>query len=161
MSIEAQGQFALADVWRSNLLLSRDFLILSSILGAVLIAYATMGFVLNPAGRINHVVVFFVGLLFPGYVWFCALRRSRRALAGTPALQGAVKYEFDESGMRFDALHSRGEINWAAVVEWKEGKHVFLLYRSPGMAEIIPKRFFKNLSDVDSVRRLLASHVPE
>lgn len=160
MPIEAQGQFAVADIWRGNLLLARDMLIISTLLGGILVAYAVLGFVLESAGWINHVLVLAIGLLLPTYVWTAAFIRSRRTLSDTPNLRGTVQYEFDDGGFRVLALHSSGETKWTAILKWKEGKHVFLLYRAPKIAEIIPKRFFKNPADVKYVRNLLEKYMP-
>jgi hypothetical protein len=157
--IEASGQFALGDVWSGTRVISRDYLVSFSGLGAILVLYGATGFIFDERGWANHVAVMAVGVVIPAYVWLTRFNRCRETFKGTPNLKGNVRYEFDDAGLRVVALHSSGETQWDTIVKWKEGKKVFVLYRTPKLGEIIPKRFFNSGVDVERLRELLVAHV--
>ena len=140
-------------------MISRDHLIIFSGLGAILVLYGTLGFIFDEGGWANHVAVITVGVMIPAFVWLAILNRCRETFKGTPNLKGSVRYEFDDVGFRVVALHSTGETQWGAITKWKEGKRVFVLYRSPKLAEIVPKRFFENAANVNALRELLKTRV--
>lgn len=102
------------------------------------------------------------GSLVYGMVWFGALvpYRARRTFRQRKDLQRETAFVASEAGLAASNEYAQGSKPWADFLKWKEGKHVFLLYLSDGMYQIVPKRFFSSDSDMDEFRRLLGKYVP-
>ncbi|MGB6477239.1 MAG: YcxB family protein, partial [Candidatus Sulfotelmatobacter sp.] len=85
--------------------------------------------------------------------------RSYRTKTGSPVLQGLVRYQFDDDGIRLFTPHSQADVKWPAFIKWKEGKNTFFTYQTPKIGNVIPKRFFQNPTDIDAVRTLMRTHI--
>lgn len=155
MQIQAEGKFTTTDVWRGSRLAARKLLIIISLLGLLILAFATFLSFGDEDGWRGQLIFFGLGLFLTVYVWLLLFYKASRQTKKSPNLQGIVRYKFDDEGFGFQALHSQAEIKWAALVKWKEGKHCFLIYTSPSLGNIIPKRFFQSATDVDTVRGFL------
>ncbi|HVU51319.1 MAG TPA: YcxB family protein [Polyangia bacterium] len=68
-----------------------------------------------------------------------------------------ASYRFDADGVTFRTAGSTTTSAYRSIGEYREGEAAFLLYHSPGVAHIIPKRAFSP-GDVARVRALLAAN---
>lgn len=159
MAICAEGKFTFTDVCRGMCLFFRRALVVLSALGVLTLVFAALLARTSPEGWRRQWVLICVGIFWLVYLWIVILYRSNKTLKQTPNLQGVVRYVFDDPGYLLEAMHSRAEVKWSAMVKWKEGKHTFLFYGNPKIASIVPKRFFQNGADVDAVHKLLQANV--
>jgi YcxB-like protein len=102
-------------------------------------------------------IVLLVALVSP------ALRRRqvRRLYAGTPALAGAKRYEFNEEGLTLSNASASHLLRWSAFVQAAETPEFFLLYYSKGCAYYLPRRGIGSETQVDAVRQLLRDQLGE
>ena len=111
------------------------------------------------AGWTGEPIFLALGVFWIVYLWPFMAYRTRVTLKKTPNLQGDVRFEFDENGFAVNGVHARAEIKWAALSKWIETKKSFLLYQNPKIGSLVPKRFFRNPGDVETVRGFLRSAV--
>jgi len=159
VSIQAEGKFTLADVWRGARLASRRMLVSTTLIGLLLLAALLFLGIFSPKFLREQWLLIVLSVFWASYLWIFLLYSSYRTLKKSPNLQGTVRYQFDDSGYRLEALHTQAEVKWGAMVKWREGKYTFLFYSNPRIASVIPKRFFQSSADVDAVRNFLRTHV--
>jgi len=159
MTIEANGKFTFLDLWRGNMFFYRGNLFFFSILGCLSLGLGVFLSIVGDGGMRGQLPTIFVGLFVALYLWGAILYRSYRNWKVTPGLKGLVQYRFDDGGIAIEGPYFRGEVKWPGIVKWREGKHTFLIYSNPKIANIVPKRFFRNPLEVDAVRRLLRDNV--
>jgi hypothetical protein len=85
-------------------------------------------------------------------------KQARKLLADMKADQGDFSYRFDGEGITIRAPGTSGSAAWRIIHRWKETPLTFLVYASPGLAKIIPKKAF-SAADVEAVRALLVAKV--
>jgi len=159
MPIQAEGKFAVVDVFRGSRLLARKSIVLLTILGLLLLAESVVLMLLEKGGWRERWYLFALGIFLIVYMWPYIYYRARRQIKRTPNLQSIVRYEFDEDGYVMTAAHSTADVKWTAVAKWKEGKHSFVMFANANIGSLIPKHFFQNSSDVDAFRGLLQAKV--
>jgi YcxB-like protein len=159
MPIEAEGLFTLSDVWRGTRFVWRKVLAIYSVLGLMIIAGAGVLIWHDEAKWKEQLPWIAVGLFVIAYFWIFAFYRSYRTKRGSPVLQGLVRYQFDDDGIRLVTPHSQADVKWPAFIKWTEGKYTLLTYQTPKIGNMIPKRFFQSPADVDAVRALMRTHI--
>jgi hypothetical protein len=159
MKTVAQGQFTATDVWQGLVLISRKLLVRFTITGLVILIGAIVYGGSDGANTTTRPILIIVGIFFLVWLWLILFVQSRRMVKTVPNMKGPIRYEFDDAGVLIVALHASTEMQWASILQWKENKNVFLLYQSPQLAQIIPKRFFGNEQDVMAVRELLRTNI--
>ena len=159
MLIRAEGKFSTKDVWRGSVRHGWKPIAFATAFGVLVLAVAAFFSVSSEDGWRGQLVFFGLGLFLTVYIWVFLLYRAYRQVKLSPNLQGTVRFQFDDAGFVAEASHTRVENKWTGIVKWKEGKHCFLVYTNPSMANIIPKRFFQSPPDVDAVRELFRTHI--
>lgn len=159
MPIEAEGLYTLTDVWRGTRLVWRKVLAIYSALGLIIIAGAGVLMWDDESKWKDQLPWMAVGLFLIAFFWIFGFYRSYRTKKGTPVLQGIVRFQFDDDGIHLTTPHSQADVKWPALIKWKEGKHTFLTYQTPKIANVIPKRFFRSPADVDAMRSLMRTHI--
>jgi hypothetical protein len=96
----------------------------------------------------------FVAVLFASPRW--RARQLLRALAAGGDRHAS--FRFDAEGVTYRTAGSTTTTSYRSLVEYRETKSSFLVYASPGIANIVPKRAFSP-SDVARVGALLAANV--
>jgi hypothetical protein len=161
VSIHAEGEFTLTDVWSGMMLHARKTALVFAALGVAMLFFATMGSFMGLriiGGARNELVLAGVGIFWIVYCPLRVLINSRSNLKN-PTLQGLARYDFNQEGYTRTNPNSRGELKWSALSSWREGKNTFLFFPSPKSAILIPKRFFKNSADISSLRQILNANV--
>lgn len=69
---------------------------------------------------------------------------ARRQLATRRYLSEEMRYSFDAKGIRLAAPSFTTSLKWSLLRAVRETKTSFLLYEGPGIARIVPKRFFSS-----------------
>jgi hypothetical protein len=159
MLITAQGEFMLKDLRRGLLFAAKR--VWCSIFVIELLAMGTVYF-LSSTGNIDRALLINIFIWLPllvAVMAFLVFFRSYRMKRKSPALQGIIRYEFDDSGIKLAGDYSSTEIRWPAVIKWRANKSTLLMYATPHLANIIPKRFFNSVEDVTAVQNLFRTHV--
>ena len=91
---------------------------------------------------------------------FVAPRMRARKLLESLAKGGDrhASFRFDGDGVTFRTAGSTTTSAYRSIAEYSEGKTSFLVYHSPGVANVIPKRAFSP-GDLARVSALLAANV--
>jgi len=128
-----------------------------SLLGGILILYTLYEYLKIGAreGATNtsfsFLMPFLAGVLFvslpllqAGLVW----RRN-------PSVKNTVTCWADEEGFNQQTTNSDLTVKWPAIIKFKETRNLFLVYPSKQFCYLIPKRAFKDESQVKEFRKLL------
>ena len=159
MSIDATGQFTLADVWRGTLMMSKAYLIWFSVIALACFGLSALMLFWPDEDRSVWSLFFTLGIIFSILPWSKVFYRSYRSWKGSPIFRGSLRWHFDDAGYAIEGLNVKAERGWAGIIKWKEGKHLFLLMPQPKLGEMIPKHFFANSADVSAFRELLRTNV--
>jgi YcxB-like protein len=159
MPITAVGQYRFADMLRGALLAARRAILFFLLVTLVVIALETYRGRHSQEGWQGEIFVIGLCVFLVIYVFGRISYRAYRNLKTSPNLQGAVQYVFDDVGVRIEAQHSTSELRWPAMIKWKHGNKMFLLYSSSRIANMIPQRFFANSEDVSAVRELFRNKI--
>jgi YcxB-like protein len=84
---------------------------------------------------------------------------ARRQWKTQWALREPVTLCFDAGGVRAIWSDSSSSAAWKSVRAVRETRSLFLLYYAPGMAHIVPKRFFRDAAEMAAFRALVASAI--
>jgi hypothetical protein len=159
MATTAQGEFSTQDLRRGILFVAQRvwvtlLVVLLLVIGADLLVNSHRG-----QDWTDQLPMLLAPILLVAFMSINLFSRSRQMKRKSPALQGLIKYEFDDVGMRIAGPHTSAEMRWPSFVKWRENKTTFLVYSSPRLAQIVPKRFFSSPEDVTAVQNLLRTHV--
>jgi hypothetical protein len=86
---------------------------------------------------------------------FVRLRRMVR----TPGMEGKRIYIFSDDGIRFESELGTTTVKWEAYGQVRETRNYFLLFATPGFANILPKRYFSNKDQINDFRSLVRDHL--
>lgn len=102
-------------------------------------------------------LITFTGLF---YLVNCQMKlRAKKQLGDNPSLQGPVEVELNEEGLSWTGTDHRGQSTWSAFVNFLESDNLFVIFYSPQLARILPKRGFASEADVSAMREILASQI--
>jgi hypothetical protein len=161
VAIHAEGEFTLADLWSGSMLHARTTVMIFAALGIAMLFVATMGVfvrIRSIGSTRDEVALVIVGMFWIMYYPLMIYFRCARNLK-SPALQGLVRCDFTPAGYTRETPRTRSEIKWNDIVKWRDGKTSFLLYPTPRSFIVIPKRFFQNSADIDSLRDILKAKI--
>ncbi len=91
-------------------------------------------------------------LLIP---WWGAWRQYRKL----QHLRERVTYRLNEFGAQAEGENYRGEIAWKLIHAVRETKTLFLVYHTPEVAWVIPKRFFASDLGIEAFRGYSERHL--
>jgi hypothetical protein len=74
--------------------------------------------------------------------WGAPYINARRQFRNTPSAHGAIALDVQDRGPHFRTADSDASVSWSRYVNWAEDDCVFVLFSSPWMFVIIPKRAF-------------------
>jgi hypothetical protein len=87
-----------------------------------------------------------------------AFVRVKMLLRGE-GVDGKRRYTFSNEGVRIETRLANGQAKWLAFRQVRESKRYFLLYSAPGLAHVIPKRYFHDNTSMEEFRSLLRAHI--
>lgn len=76
-----------------------------------------------------------------------------------PSLRAPFTIEVVAEGLNYTSDVANADLTWDYFPKWKENKHLFLLYHSDDLYQIIPKRIFKDSQDQGALRTALSAHI--
>jgi hypothetical protein len=86
-------------------------------------------------------------------------RNTKQQFAENPGLAEAEELEINEEGLRSITASSESMQKWNVFVSYGETKDLFAIFHSPKLARLIPKRAFKDETQVLEMRNLLATNI--
>jgi hypothetical protein len=102
---------------------------------------------------------FILSVVFAAVLFVSPRLRARKLLeAIAKGGDRRASYRFDDEGVTFRTAGSTMTSAYRSLVEYAEGKTAFLIYGSPGVANIVPKRAFSP-EELARVRAWLAANV--
>ncbi len=114
--------------------------------GMVLLLLASvLAGILLPGGRQTLQSLMPVYLLFGAIVlviWLGPWQAARSQFRGQPAARGPKTLTTTDSGMEWEGTTAKSEVHWPAYVRWCESNSMLLIYPSPALFVIVPKRAF-------------------
>ena len=60
----------------------------------------------------------------------------------TTEAQGQIELDVQDVGLRFRSVSTDGLVSWKGYIKWIEDERVFVLFSSPQIFVLIPKRAF-------------------
>ena len=117
-----------------------------------------LAFLLTPLGAIQIYLVFttpdqswlrwalplttftIAALLF--IQWGAPYLNAKRQFRNTPSSQGQIELDVQDVGLRFRSVSTDGLVSWKGYIKWIEDERVFVLFSSPQIFVLIPKRAF-------------------
>jgi hypothetical protein len=75
---------------------------------------------------------------------FLIPRRARRLFAQQKNLRRPTVFHWDDHGLSWTSVQSSGTTPWTDYLKWRENEHMFLLYHSDLMFQMLPKRAFRD-----------------
>jgi hypothetical protein len=162
VSISAEGQLTLADLWKGSLLHSRKTVALFTVLGLAMLGVAIVAMLHGwnrPGAARDERALLGIGVFWIAYGPLAILYRCNANLRRNPGLQGSLRYRFNEDGYVRESQQGSGNLKWNALVGWRESDSSLLFYPSPKSFIIVPKRFFQSPADVNSLHGILQSAV--
>jgi hypothetical protein len=72
-----------------------------------------------------------------------------------PALKGTHRLVFSETGVSGISDLVRGEARWDTFIKWRESPDLFVLYSSPELMHVVPKRWFSEPGAITDFQQLL------
>ena len=94
------------------------------------------------------------------FVFVLPLLSARRVLKDERVKQG-VSYQFSDSGIHVETSVSKADLSWAAIRRVSELRSAFLVFTSPNIASMLPKRCLHSAQSVADLRELFRAHVPK
>jgi YcxB-like protein len=100
--------------------------------------------VLRPSGPAlsNFGPLFVLAAIWAAVIWGAPWLAARKQFSKQPAVQGPRMTIFDSAGVHQRWNTGSSEVDWKNYIRQLEGPNQFLLYSSPVMFNIIPKRAF-------------------
>ena len=74
--------------------------------------------------------------------WGAPYLNAKRQFRNTPSSHGQIELEVQDVGLRFRSVSTDGSVSWKHFIKWIEDESVFVLFSSPQIFVLIPKRAF-------------------
>ena len=74
--------------------------------------------------------------------WGAPCLNAKRQFRNTPSSQGQIELDVQDVGLRFRSVSTDGLVSWKHFIKWIEDESVFVLFSSPQIFVLIPKRAF-------------------
>lgn len=140
----------------------------SGVRSAIIIALISLGYFISVLGRIIRegyrpsiqtylFLIIIVGLIYlPVYI-----RRSiHRAVKAGKLSHQTLHCRFTDREVQVRTEASHIELSWDKVFGVLEDRHYFAIYTSKSQMLLIPKRFFKRIEDINTLRDMVIQSLP-
>ena len=122
-------------------------------------AYIIFGFFNNKSNlpTIFGISFFFLYLL----AWYSIYvpYKAKKVYKQQKSLQIPFEVVVTKEGLNCSNEIGKSSIPWSNFLKWKENKNLFLIYHSDVIFQMLPKRLFKDLDELNSFRLVLSSNI--
>ena len=101
-----------------------------------------------------------VAILWAVIMWAIPWLSARTQFLKQPAAQGARTLLVDETGIRWRWSGGSSDVEWRNYIRYFESKRMFLLYLSPVVFNMVPKRALTAVQ-ISEFRRILEQKIPK
>jgi hypothetical protein len=98
--------------------------------------------------------------VFVAYFTLCPYYSARKQFSGSPSAKLTTNLEASDDAIHFKTEESNSSTSWRNFVKWRERKSVFVLFTSPVVSFVLPKRAFTS-EQVLEFREMLKRNVPD
>ena len=81
--------------------------------------------------------------------------RVARVWKKEPSVHDSLMVDIGEDELHIVSQHEDGRIKWSAFSRFLETKNLFLIFRQRNVFNVIPKRIFRDASEIENFRQLL------
>jgi hypothetical protein len=74
--------------------------------------------------------------------WGAPYLNARRQFRNTPSARGQITLDLQDGGLHFRSTNTDGSVSWQHYIKWIEDERVFVLFSSPLIFVLVPKRAF-------------------
>lgn len=124
------------------------------VLGILGIIVGIAGIVIVPAMIAGYCAVLLGAFLVLSVTLFHRLRVAR-LWKKEPNISKPLFVDISEDDLHIISAHEEGIIKWEAFNRFMETKKIFMIFRQRSMFNVIPKRVFGDLNEVEKFRKLL------
>jgi hypothetical protein len=126
-----------------------------------MLCFGAIAVVMKPELQVLQQLLPFMGiiLVWMGLLWWMPKWSAAKQFKGSPASQGEVTLTASTVGICIKSQQSETNSKWESYVRWVENKNVIVLFTSPLVFLVIPKRAFLE-DQLVSFRTLLSENIP-
>jgi hypothetical protein len=163
MEIPFAGQITQADYLQAQALhnkASKAPLVLGTIAGAMLITTGLASFSEPAIFGTALPVIAFLAILAVATWWalrFQAINNWKKSKTFQNPFSGTIT----SNRIHFDAAYSESSQSWEVYIHYKQSPTMILLYQSPNLMNIFPKKFFKSDQDWEAFIKLVQENILE
>jgi FtsH-binding integral membrane protein len=119
------------------------------ITGALVLVVMHIVFSLDGYNLEAGIVASLVGILIYTLLILRSINSTKRIPKDDGAILGTKVLEFTEDGITHTDANSNGFSKWSAIKYLQQGSKAFYLYMDTNLAILIPKRCFKDMTEMD------------
>jgi hypothetical protein len=86
---------------------------------------------------------------------------SAGRVASEERFKRGIRYRISGAGVHVESYVSTSDLQWGAFRHAIEIRSAFLLFTSPSLVQVLPRRCFASETDIAVVRDLLRVHIPK
>ncbi len=153
-----------ADYWRATTwLTARRLALVLVVWGLVFVAWLAMLLFVErgPLTRNQIVTTLLALLMWPTLLALFTWMTAQRHWNTSPSLREPVRYMFTAAGLAAEGRSFTARHEWEGLQRVLETHRDFLVFVGPNAATVIPKRCFAGPQQVEVLRSLLRTHMPE
>jgi hypothetical protein len=94
------------------------------------------------------------------FVFIVPLLAARRVMRNEQVQRG-VSYQLSDAGIHLETSISKTDLSWAAIRRVIELRSAFLVFTSPNIAFMLPRRCFDSAQAATTLRELFRAQVPK
>lgn len=102
-------------------------------------------------------VLFWIFLAFVKFVLIPQVAQKR--FMQQKGLQRPCTLSWNEDTFSMESPTGVSHTPWLDFLKWREDEHLFLIYSTPGMFRIVPKRALGDSNEITAFRNLLQEHI--
>jgi len=84
---------------------------------------------------------------------------ARRQYRNYPAVRTPAGIALDDDGLRFRGRDFDSLLRWGQLIRWRENDEFILVYQTPRLYHIVPKRLARDGLDIDALRGALGENI--
>lgn len=150
--VEAHRLHRKGSIWRQwDRAIGLSFLFLTAGVGSLIV-------VVHPAQTRVALPSLALAVFWALLVFVFPRMRMQHEFKRNPNLHQETVYEVSDDGVCSENANMRSQRNWKTFIRWAENGHMFMLYSSPRMFIMLPKRFLA-IGEADQLRELLRRNI--
>ena len=122
-------------------------------------AFIIFGFLKNKSDLSTVFVISFCFLYLLAWYSIYVPYKAKKVYRQQKSLQLPFEVMVTKEGLNCSNEIGKSNIPWGNFLKWKENNNLFLIYYSDVLFQMLPKRLFNNLDDINAFRSVLSSNI--